>query len=59
MISQATIKAVVVAIRTWRKRWPFYEPAIPELLRAIADVPSNKSFSDTMKAVVEEYEATK
>lgn len=59
MISQATVKGVVDAIRKWRGRWPFYEPAIPELLRAISEVPGNKSFAETMKAVVEEYEATK
>jgi hypothetical protein len=56
-ISKETVGSVVAAINKWERRWPFYQPAVPELLRTIADVQGNQSFAASMAAVVEEYEA--
>lgn len=56
-ISKETVGALVATIGKWERRWPFYQPAVSELLRSLSDVPGNKSFSESMAAVVEEYEA--
>jgi len=57
MISKATTERIVAEIINWKGLNNLSDQSILELLIAISDVPGNKSFSASIKVLIEEYEA--
>jgi hypothetical protein len=55
MISRATAKAVVGKLKEWCERNGVVAPAMEELLLALAEVPGNTSFRDSIPLLLQAF----